>query len=83
MYQVNPKLKKIGTQIVHLNFFLFVHLFIFGCAECSLLHSLSLVTVNRGYFLVTVLKFLIAASSRVAEHRLYSVQASVVVAAAL
>ena len=64
--------------------FIFIYLFIFGCAESSFaVRRLSLVAASRGYSLVVVCGLLIVVASVVAEQRLYSAQASVVAACGL
>ena len=61
--------------------FIFIYLFIFGCAGSSFaVCRLSLVVASRGYSLVAVRGLLIAVASVVAEQRLYSAQASPVAA---
>ena len=47
------------------------YLFIYGCAGSSLLYRLFSSCVNRGYFVLAVLRLLILMASLVAEHRLY------------
>ena len=59
----------------------FIYLFIFGCAESSLLHAgFSLLGGNGGYSLVAVCRLLIAVASLVEEGGLQGMQASVAVA---
>ena len=64
--------------------FIFIYLFIFGCAGSSFaVCRLSLVAASRGYSLVVVCGLLIVVASVVAEQRLCSAQASVVAACGL
>ena len=52
--------------------FIFIYLFIFGCAGSSFaVRRLSLVAASRGYSLVVVCGLLIVVASVVAEQRLY------------
>ena len=50
-------------------------LFIFGCGVFAAALGLSLVVAMGGYFLVSVLKLLIAMASLIAEHGPYGMQA--------
>ena len=59
------------------NLFLFIY---FDCARSSLCSGFSLVVAVGGYSLVAVLRLLTAVASLIAQHRLWSSQASVVVA---
>ena len=54
------------VAIVYL-FKIFLILFIFGCARCSLLRGLSLIAVSRGHSLVAMGRLLIAVTFLVAE----------------
>ena len=58
-------------------------LFIFGCAGSLLLCCLFLVVASRGYSLVAVCGLLIAVASLVAQHGLWGMWISVVVARGL
>ena len=57
-------------------FFLFLNLFIFGCAGFSLLGSPSLVSESGGYSLATACRLLVAVASLDAERRLSATVAS-------
>ena len=59
-------------------FNVFMHLFLVVLGLCFCM-GFSLVAMSRGYSLLAVLGFLIAVVSLVAEHKLWRVQASVVV----
>ena len=59
---------------------IFIHVFICGCAESSLMCGLSLAAASRGHSLVVMHGLLIEVASFVAEHGLQGTRASAVVA---